>query len=178
MNFKPGKWTHLLSKQDVGRHDRGQHHAFSLSCLSFASAELGDSLELDMRDMLDSDLELTSLGFILSSRSRRSRVLIRNDDKYIDYWSSLCIDGHGDRREKVLAAIESTGFEARSKVGSELLSSHIEDCFSQGEGKFSRSSIRLVSVGLVAKDRSNVDIVVIDEFPFTVKLDLEIVCDD
>jgi hypothetical protein len=90
-------------QQDVDAHERGQHALHVLDRLSLSSTELLDGFEIDIGNVLDLDLESTTLFF---DGNTGTRVRIRErDGKFVDLGFSL---RNGVGSEEVLAAIVGT----------------------------------------------------------------------
>lgn len=157
--------THLLSQQDIDRHDSSQHHLIHLRRLFLRSTKLGDSFKVDNICMLNGDLEPSSLGLVFLSRSRRSRIFEREHDFALQRFLGSSEGGKRRRREEVFSTVEGSVSERRCIFRSKSLAIRCEDLLHQQQRKLSWRSVILGRFLAVchSDDRGNINIVMLNQ---------------
>lgn len=156
--------THLLSQQDINRHDCCQHCRLILNRLPLASTEPRNSFQVNDRGVLDSDLESSSLRLVFLTRPRRSRVFERQHDFTLERLIGAFESGNRRRREKVLAAVECSLSERHRVLRTEGVAVPLENLLHEQQRQLARWSIILGRFLAVchADDRGNTDIVMLN----------------
>lgn len=97
-------WNRLTSsrKSTLTAIDSRQHRLLNLRRLLLPPAEFRNGFQVDITRMLERDIESSTLWTFLLflSRSKRSRIFIRNDNP--NMLGLIVPDGEFDRREEIL----------------------------------------------------------------------------